>query len=70
MVKPWEMNWGNQTQEVSVKPAQQPWEKDWTAAKQAAMANDNINPKDYNGMDLVGKDGEDAKPFEKMQLGS
>lgn len=68
MVKPWEMNWGNQTQEVSAKPAQQPWEKDWTAAKQAAMANDNINPKDYNGMDLVGKDGEDAKPFEKMQL--
>lgn len=68
MVKPWEMNWGNQTQEISAKPAQQPWKKDWTAAKQAAMANDNINPKDYNGMDLVGKDGEDAKPFEKMQL--
>lgn len=64
-MKPWEMNWeqGNTAIESASATPAEPWNNNWQQAE-----NPEIDVNAYNGTSLIGKPGEDARPFEKMSL--
>ncbi len=64
-MKPWEMNWenGNAAIDTASSATSEPWNNDWQQTEEP-----ELNVDAYNGSDLVGEPGEDAKPFEKMSL--